>query len=137
MTAEQVTLRLSPQLYHRLKAQAEQHQRSVAEEMLAVLAAAAQVDEPLADELAQTLAALPLLDDESLARAAITTFSGDAAERLEALHVQRQQRTLSPDEDQERALLLQRYEAQLLVRSEAMALLQARGHDVSRFRVKP
>jgi hypothetical protein len=87
--------------------------------------------EELPAYLAEAIAPLAQLDDEVLWETARSHFPVEAAERLEALHLQKQADGISPAEAEELAALLREYERAMLVRAEAAAILRRRGHDVS------
>lgn len=131
MTEQTVTLSIPELLYDQLQARASRSQRTVADEVLELLTAAVPVADELPAELQEAVSPLAVLDDEALWSAARSRFPTDAAERLEALHLQRQRDGLTEGEDQERAVLTRQYERSMLVRAHAAALLKARGHDVS------
>ncbi len=131
MTAQPVTVNLPEVLYRQLQVRARQHQRSVADEALELLATAVQVAEGLPDDLEQALAPLELLDDAELWRAARSSLLQEAARRLEELHHKQQREGLTTHEDEERAHLVRQYERAMLVRAQAAALLKERGHDIS------
>jgi plasmid stability protein len=126
-----VTVNLPDSIYGQLKRRAEQTQRSVEDELLEVVAASVPEEAALPSELSAAVAALSLLDDEALWRAARSHLPVTAAARLEALHLQRQHTALSPAEADELSGLVQQYEQAMLVRAQAAALLHERGHDIS------
>jgi plasmid stability protein len=130
-TTQDITIRLPNLLYQKLKARAEQTQRSVEAEALDALVAAVPAVDDLPADLEASLAQLALLDDEALWRAARTTLAADAAQQLEDLHLKRQREGLTEHEAQAAAALVQQYERVMLVRAQAAALLKQRGHDVS------
>jgi plasmid stability protein len=130
-TTQDITISLPDVLYQKLKARAEQTQRSVEAEALDALVASVPVVDELPADLEASLAQLRLLDDKALWRAARTTFAADAARQLEDFHLKRQREGLTEHETQAAAALLQQYERAMLVRAQAAALLKQRGHDVS------
>src|SRR6266545_2589131 len=130
-TTQDITISLPDVLYQKLKARAEQTQRSVEAEALDALVASVPVVDELPADLEDSLAQLSLLDDEALWRAARTSFATDAARRLEELHLKRQREGLAEHEAQAAAALVQQYERVMLVRAQAAALLKQHGHDVS------
>jgi plasmid stability protein len=136
-TTQDITISLPNLLYQKLKARAEQTQRSVEAEALDALVASVPVVDELPTDLEASLAQLALLDDEALWRAARTTFAADAARRLEDLHFKRQREGLTEGETQAAATLLQQYERAMLVRAQVSALLKQRGHDVSALLQEP
>ena len=98
--------------------------------------AAVQGDGELPLDLTEAIAALPLLDDAALWRAAGSRLESEASARLEQLNRNRQGTGLTDGEDSELRELVRRYERAMLVRARAAANLQQRGHDVSEL-VKP
>ena len=130
-TTQDITISLPDVLYRKLKARAEQTQRSVEAEALDALVASVPVVDELSVDLEDALAQLALLDDQALWRAARTTFAADAARQLEELHLKRQREGLAEHEAQAAAALVQQYERVMLVRAQAAALLKQRGHDVA------
>jgi hypothetical protein len=89
------------------------------------------MDEELPPELEEAIASLPLLDDESLWRAAQSRVPDDAVAGLEYLNRKRQAEGLSRSEKEQQAALVRQHERTLLIRAEAAALLRERGYDVS------
>jgi len=96
-----------------------------------MVATAVPTIESLSDELATAVAALTLLDDDGLWRAARSHLPATAARRMEALHDKRQSEGLTTAEQEALATLVQQYERSMLVRARSAALLQERGYDVS------
>lgn len=131
MTAQEITLHLPELLYKKLKARAEQTQRTIENEVLDVLATTLPIVDSLSDDLEAAISSLALLDDTALWRTARVVFPPDAAQQLEELHVKRQREGLTDAEAQIVAALTQQYERTMLIRAQATALLKQRGHDVS------
>jgi len=131
MTVQTVTLELPEILYQRLKARAEQTQRSIEDEALDVLATSVTVADELPDDLEAAIAPLSLLDNSALWRAARTTLPSDVAQELTDLNAKRQREGLTEAEAQTAAALVRQYERAMLVRAQAAALLKQHGHDVS------
>ncbi|KPV54316.1 hypothetical protein SE17_04505 [Kouleothrix aurantiaca] len=131
MTTQDITINLPDLLYRKLKARADQTQRSVEAEALDALVASVPTADELPTDLEDSLAQLSLLDDKSLWRAARTTFPTDAARQLEELHLKRQREGLTENEAQAASALLQQYERAMLVRAQAAALLKGPGHDIA------
>jgi hypothetical protein len=98
--------------------------------VLDLLASAVEGADELPPYLAEPLAALPLLSDEALWRAARSRLSPEAAEELENLHFKRQREGRSRAEAQRARFLLRQYDRAMLIRAHAAALLKQRGHDV-------
>lgn len=82
-------------------------------------------------DMAETIAALHLLGDEDLWRAATQRLASEKADEIEALHLKRQSEGLSASEIDALATLMKAYTRIMLVRSRSAALLKQRGHDVS------
>lgn len=131
MTVQTLTLNVPDILYTCLKRRAERANRSVEAELLDVLAAAVPVADDLPAGLADAISPLALLDDEALWRAARNHLAAEAAAQLEELHLKRQREGLTRIETDTLAALVRQYERAMLIRSQAVALLRQRGHDVS------
>jgi len=131
MSIQPVTLHLPKSLYNQIRRKAEKSHRTVEAEILEVVASAIPASDELPDELAQAIADLKLLDDESLWRAARSHLPAESSSVMERLHLKRQQEGLSEIEVQSLAGLVRQYERAMLVRAQASALLKNRGHDIS------
>lgn len=134
MTGQSVTLHLPGPLYDRLKRQAERAHRTVEGALLEVVAKAVPVDDDLPEDLAEAISHLVLLDDAALWRAARSHLPTEVTAQMEGLHLKRQKDGLTEVEAQTLAGLVRQYERTMLVRAQATALLQERGHDVSELR---
>jgi hypothetical protein len=77
------------------------------------------------------LAQMAYLNDAALWKAARATLSQEQRERLQALHDKQQRARLTSSELLEEQALTKLYRETLLVRAQAVALLQHRGYDVS------
>jgi hypothetical protein len=90
-------------------------------------------DEPdeLPADMAEAIAALHLLSDEELWRAAKQRLAPEKASEIEELHHKRQRDGLSASELESLEMLMKEYTRIMLVRSRSAALLKQRGHDVS------
>ncbi|WP_437892981.1 hypothetical protein [Sorangium sp. So ce124] len=128
-------MNLPEPLYERLARRAQKTQRTVEAELVDAVATSLS-DEP--DELpvdtADAIAALHLLGDEDLWRAARQSLAPEKAADLEDLHIKRQSERLSASDIEELATLMKEYTRFMLVRSRSAALLKQRGHDVSGLR---
>lgn len=131
MAAQAVTVNLPGPLYERLARRAIKTHRTVEAEL--VDAAATLSDEPdeLPADMAEAIAALHLLGDEDLWRAARQSLATEKAADIEELHLKRQREGLSASEIEALATLMKEYTRIMLVRSRSAALLKQRGHDVS------
>src|SRR5262249_41759349 len=87
-------------------------------------------DEQPAD-MADVIAALHLLGDEELWRAARQSLAPEKTSEIEELHLKRQRDGLSASEIEALVTLMKEYTRIMLVRARSAALLKQRGHDVS------
>jgi hypothetical protein len=98
MAAHAVTLRLPAPLYDRLSSRAERAQRSLEAELLEAVATIAAEEEESSREVAEAVAALELLSDADLWRAARNPLAEADRSRLEALNLKQQRESLTPTE---------------------------------------
>src|SRR4026207_1556252 len=98
MAAHAVTLRLPAPLYDRFSRRAERAQRSLGAELLGGVAAIAEEEEESSREVAEAVAALELLSDADLWRAARNPVAEADRSRLEALNLKQQKENLTPAE---------------------------------------
>lgn len=131
MAVHPVTINLSENVYRQIKRAAELVRRPVDEVMAEAVVAAAPVMDAPAFPLRAELAQMAYLNDAALWRAARSTLSKDQRQQLEALHDKQQRTGLSPAEQAQEQALTNLYRETLLVRAQAVALLQQRGYDVS------
>ena len=131
MSTQTLTLDVPDALLARIQARARQANRTVEAELLDVLAAAVPLDGELPADLAEAVAALDLLDDAALWRAARSGLAAEASAELEALHLKQRREGLIAAEEQIVRDRMRQYERAMLVRARAAALLHRRGHDVS------
>ena len=131
MAARALTVNLPGPLCGRLARRATSSHRTVEAELVNTVAAALDALEALPSDLAEAVAALHLLGDAELWRAARQRFATDRAERLESLHLKRQREGLSAAEFELVSSLMQESTRVMLVRARAAAVLAQRGHDVS------
>jgi plasmid stability protein len=132
MAVQNVTIRLSDSLYHQIRQRARRSQRSVEDEVVAVVEDALPVLDVLPGELADELTQMSLLTDEELWQAARSSMTTAENRRMQALLFQRQREGLSSEEEMEAERLAQRQERVMLVRAKAASILNQRGHDVSK-----
>lgn len=138
MSALALTINLPEPIYERLARRASKTQRSLEAELVeAVATSFPDESDTLPIDMADAIAALHLLDDEALWRAARTCLAPEKAAELEELHLRRQAGGLSEPELNTLNMLMSEYTRTLLVRSRAAALLKQRGHDVSSLLVGP
>ena len=127
MSYQQVTINLPESVYRRIKKLSQARQRSVAEEVTAVVTAALPDQERLPADLETELAQPNQLSDEELWRAARMTAPAGKTERMQFLVDRQQLEGLTAVEQEEAALLSQFFNRIMLVRAKAAVLLKARG----------
>lgn len=132
MATQPVTVSLPSTLYERLTRRAQRTRRTVEAELIDVVATLPDEPDELPADMAEAIAALHLLADEDLWRAAGQRLAAEKAGLIEELHFKRQREGLSASEVEALATLMREYTRVLLVRSRSAALLKERGHDVSR-----
>ncbi|HEX2223018.1 MAG TPA: hypothetical protein VHN15_02305 [Thermoanaerobaculia bacterium] len=98
--------------------------------MEAVASIAAEEEES-SHEVAEAVAALEVLNDADLWRAARNPLVEADRSRLEALNLKQQKENLTPVEKETLESLLLQYDRAVLLRAEAARLLKERGHDIS------
>jgi len=126
-----VTVNLPGPLYERLARRATKAHRTIEAELVDAVATLPDEPDELPADMAEAIAALHLLGDEELWRAARQRPVPEKASDLEYLHRKRQRDGLSTSELEALATLMKEYTRIMLVRSRAAALLKQRGHDVS------
>ena len=132
MAGRIVTIEMPDDLYDRLSRRAAEAQRSLAAEVVQLLATAVPAeDDGLPSDLKEELARLETLDDAALRRAARTRLTARESRRLESLHFKLQDRGLTPSEREEEQALLRSYRRAMLLRAQALAVLKQRGRDIS------
>jgi plasmid stability protein len=137
MTLQTVTLRLPNNIYQRVKQRAQTMQRSVEDELLAVVTASLPDEEELPDQWAAEFNQLTLFTDDELWQAARATVPADKRERMTALLLRASEQDLTQDEQQEVEDLTDIFDKNMLLRATAAVLLKERGHDISILRVDP
>ena len=131
MAVQNVTIRMSDQLYHQVEQRAGRMQRSVEEEVVAVVEDALPVLDFLLADIADELGQMVFLTDSELWHAAQTVITAGENRRMQALVLKRQREGLSPEEELEAERLTMRQERVMLLRARAAALLRERGQNVS------
>ena len=119
MAVQNVTIRMSDQLYHQVEQRAGRMQRSVEEEVVAVVEGALPVLDFLPADIADELGQMVFLTDSELWHAAQTVMAAGENRRMQALVLKRQREGLSPEEELEAE--------RLTMRQERVMLLRARG----------
>ena len=131
MAVHPVTINLSENVYRQIKRAADAVRRPVDEVVAEAVVAAAPVMDTPASSLRMELAQMAYLNDAALWNAARSTLSTEQRQQLEALHDKQQRTGLTPGEQAQEEALRRLYRETLLVRAQAVALLQQRGYDVS------
>ena len=121
-------------LYERLAKRATRSHRTIEAELVDAVATLPDEPDELPADMAEAIAALHLLGDEELWRAARQRLAPEKSSEIEELHHKRQRDGLSASEIEALATLMNEYTRSLLVRSRSAALLKQRGHDVSGLR---
>lgn len=137
MTIHTVTVNLPARIYERVQQQAQDKNRSVEDELTAVVETAVSLGEEWAgvpSDLAEEAAQLALLDDDHLSRVARLTVPVEKSERMQALTWKQQREGLTEAEQQEAKQLQRLAHRVMLLRAEAAVLLQERGVDISSLR---
>lgn len=126
-----LTINLPETVYRQVQRQSHDSQRSVAEEVVAVIVQALPGEEAVSPELEEELDAMDLFSDEELwqaARAQVNPASGNEMQQL----LEKQQREgLTPFEQSAVQRLAHYHERVMLVRAKAAVLLKRRGEDIS------
>jgi len=130
MNLQTITITLPAPIYRRVKQRSQLMQRSVAEELVAVVIDYSQRD-GLADDIEQELAQLDLLTDSELWQAAQITVSREKNESMQELVEKQQRDGLTEQENQQAQLLSHSFNRVMLVRAKSAALLKKRGFDIS------
>lgn len=131
MAVQAVTVSLPEPLYERLARRAQRTQRSVEAELADAVATLPDEPDELPADMAEAIAALHLLGDNDLWRAAKQSLTQEKAAEIEEFHLKRQSEGLSTSQNEALAMLMREYTRIMLVRSRSAALLKQRGHDVS------
>lgn len=127
-----ITVELPEDVYVRLKERAARTHRSVESALRDLAATAARIDGELSPNIELKLALMALMDDGELLQAAQSRLSKRDVKRLESLHLRRQSNGLNDEEALESRHLSEQYDYVVLIRSQALFLLQQRGHDVNK-----
>lgn len=130
MADRTMILNLPEQVYDQLQAQAQRHQRRIEDEAALALAATVRRDVLPAD-LEAAITALATLDDDALWQVSRSQPSVEDGVLLAALIDKRRRDGLIPAEQNLLAELIDRHDRVMVLRAEAIALLNERGRDVS------
>jgi plasmid stability protein len=128
-----ITLELPDDVYEQLRQRAAAANRTVEEEIVALLEIAfPEEDEPLPAELEETLASMELLGNEALWTAAESRRPEEVAAEMEALQQKQEREGLTGAETQTLEQLAEEYERLRIIRNQALVLLRERGYDISK-----
>jgi hypothetical protein len=131
MPGPTVTLDLEPDVYDRLLRRAQSHRRRLEEEASLALATAVTTPPMVPDDLERVLATLSALDDDTLRQVSHSQPTVEDGILLQALLDKRRRRGLTPAEERWLADIGERHDRVMVLRAKAVALLHARGIDVS------
>ena len=131
MNSQQVNITLPQAVYEWVKRQSRLMQRSVADEVAAVVTASLPEQNTLPPDIEQELSELDLFTVEELWRAVRLTAPMEKTERMQALVEKQQMEGLTDSEKQEASILSHFFNRVMLVRAKAAVLLKERGHDIS------
>jgi hypothetical protein len=133
MATQTVTVEFPDPLYREFQGRAAQSGQTIEQELLAVVAESLNMPTPDLDDYAALGDSLALLNDDDLWRAAPSHLPKDAASELEALHLKQQREGLTAQEKETAAVLLRRYDRAMVIRAQALALLNMRGQPVDEY----
>jgi len=128
MTESLVSVQVPEPVYRRLQGAAVAAKRSVGDVLSSAVTVALPPSPDLPEALADELAEMIWLSDESLWQATVPTFTKEQQERLATLNDLSDDRALTTSEKAEQAELLVAYEQSVLRRAQAFAILSRRGH---------
>lgn len=131
MSYQQITILLPERLYQQVEKLSQAKQRSVAEEVVAVVSSALPDQEEIHASLKAELAQLDQLSDEELWQAARVTAPVEKTGRMQILLDKQQLEGLTAIEREEAELLAYYFDRIMLVRARASVLLKTRGHDIT------
>ncbi|MFN7947707.1 MAG: hypothetical protein U0Z53_20320 [Blastocatellia bacterium] len=130
MDVEVVTLNLPEPIYQRARHAAEALQKPLEEILVNTLASNLPVLDDVPTEMAGELTAMTYLSDEALWELANSTMAVERQERLTWLLDSQGRGELDETGERELAGLMAEYGRHMLRRSQAVALLTARGYPV-------
>jgi hypothetical protein len=127
-----ITLELPYDVYEQLQQRAAAANRTVEEEIIALLEIAfPEEDDPLPQALEETLESLGLLDNEALWAAAHSRRPEEVAAEIETLNQKQAREGLTNEEKETLEQLTQEYERLMTIRGHVLVLLKERGYDIS------
>ena len=135
MSQQQITITLPDKVFEVVEKQSRVMQRSVAEEVVAVITASLPEQEQLSAALEKELSQLDQLTGEELWRAAQLTAPTEKTNQMQLLVEKQQLEGLTQAEKEEAELLSQFFNRIMLVRAKAAVLLKDRGYDIDQLLV--
>ncbi len=126
-----MTITLPEKIYQRVSQRSRLAQRSVADEVAAIVADSVAEAVSLPADMEAELSQLRFLNDAELWRAAQMKATDEENERMQQLVEIQQREGLTPAEQQEAEQLSRFFNRIMLVRAEAAVLLKNRGHDIA------
>jgi len=130
MTVQSITIQLPERVYNQVAQRARRKQRSIEDEVSAVVVDTLPVQDELPAEFGDELAQLNFLNDTELWQAAQTTLLPAESTQMQALIIKQQHQGLTKYEQRKAEALVQRYNRTLLVRAQAALLLKQRGYTI-------
>jgi ATP-dependent protease HslVU (ClpYQ) peptidase subunit len=131
MGLQTVTITLPEKIYQRVSQRSRMAQRSVADEVMAIVADSVAEHSALPTNLEAELSQLRFLNDADLWRAAQMKATDEENERMQQLLTKQKRIGLTTAEQEELTLLANFFRRMMLVRAEAAVLLKERGHDIA------
>jgi hypothetical protein len=132
MSGKSITLDLPEDLYERVRQVAEQSQRPL-ERVLVESIRLLFVLPPTATDVATILAAMPSYSDAQLWAVVYQRLAWPQSQRLHELSAKNKREELPENEQSDLEYLLTLNDHAMLLRSEALLLLQNRGHDLATY----
>jgi hypothetical protein len=126
-----LTIDLPESVYRQVQRQSHHSQRTVAEEVVAVVTSALPADGKIASDIDDELASMEFLSDEELRHAARAQVAQESSERLQFLLEKQQREGLTSVEKTTAESLSHYHDRVMLVRAKAAVLLKRRGRDIS------
>jgi post-segregation antitoxin (ccd killing protein) len=140
MTLQTIKVTLSDQIYRKVRQLALNKNRSVEDEIAAVVENALATDDDwqgVSDDIVNEVNQLRFLNTEQLWSAAKLTVPEEKSDRMQQLSLKLKSEGLVDAEQQELRQLQLLAQRIMLVRAEAASLLQDRGQDISTLHPNP
>jgi len=131
MRVQTLTIGLPESVYRRVQMQSQYSQRTVAEEVVAVVINALPEDERIAPDIERDLATLEFFTDDELWQTAQAQVSQETSDQLQFLLDKQQREGLTQSEKTTAQSLAQYHDRVMLLRAKAAVLLKRRGFDIT------